>query len=205
MSDTAQSTSEATAQAGPAPIPRFVRRSEPPPDPRSRLRAAIAEHRVERARLDALETSKDRLREEVLTAHFRMEEAKITLLRVEQDAPARELYSYVAGQGMACTVVDDVSGISQAAAHAQVEECKVEQARIERIERMLDTEIVQVTARLHRLESALRAALALAERCPRLAGAEGERMILPCSGEAGRLVCQVICQLMGTVSGGLRF
>ena len=45
----------------------------------------------------------------------------------------------------------------------------------------------------------------VSERCSRLAGVEGDRMILPCSGEAGRLVCQVICQLMGTVSGGLRF
>ena len=30
-------------------------------------------------------------------------------------------------------------------------------------------------------------------------------MILSRLGEAGRLICQVICQLMGTVSGGLRF
>jgi hypothetical protein len=30
-------------------------------------------------------------------------------------------------------------------------------------------------------------------------------MILPCSVKAGRLVCQVICQLMGTVSAELRF
>ena len=30
-------------------------------------------------------------------------------------------------------------------------------------------------------------------------------MILPYSGEAGRLICQMICQLTGAVSGGSRF
>jgi hypothetical protein len=55
------------------------------------------------------------------------------------------------------------------------------------------------------LRCLLLARVTKAERCPRLARAEGERMILPRLGEAGRLICQVICQLMGTVSGGLRF
>src|SRR3954452_1898205 len=56
-----------------------------------------------------------------------------------------------------------------------------------------------------RISGARAVSVSKAEHCPRLAGAERERMILPRSGEVGSLVCQVICQLMGTVSGGLRF
>ena len=40
---------------------------------------------------------------------------------------------------------------------------------------------------------------------PVLREVKGDQMILSRSGETGRLVCQVICQLMSSVSGGSRF
>jgi hypothetical protein len=119
---------------------------------RNALSTAIAALTEEQRRLDALEDARTRAREQSWAAASNEREAETALRKVRADERSRLAYAFAEGN------VESVSPVT--IAQSGLAAAQAEIARITEVEEALDTELITVSNRRDRAQTAVHAALA---------------------------------------------